>query len=184
MTNRETLKSLIQSEAYRYAEEPFKLASGKMSNHYFNCKTITLHPERLATLAAYTVNEHIPSFLNSPPESVGGLTLGADPVCYAISLHYSSTGNLVYPLIVRKEAKDHGTGKQIEGFADQIKSCLVVDDVITTGGSTMKAVDALRKAGKEITKAICIIDREEGGRELLQENGIELFPLFTKSDFK
>ena len=183
MQQKEKLKSLIKTYAYRYSAEPFKLASGKMSKHYFNCKTITLHPKRLNDLSSYIVNEHIPSFMDTP-EAIGGLTLGSDPICYAISLQYNSMNTLVYPLIVRKEVKGHGTGKQIEGYIDEIRSCLVIDDVITTGGSTMKAVEALRKSGIEISKAISIIDREEGGKELLQSNGIELFPLFRKSDFK
>lgn len=183
MSLKETIFSLIKEHAYKYADEPFTLASGKKSHHYFNCKTITLHPERLTLLAKYLVETHIPSITANQPESVGGLTMGADPICYAVSLEYAHINKNVYPLIVRKEAKDHGTGKQIEGILEGIGQCLIIDDVITTAGSTLKAVAALRKTGIEISMGICLIDREEGGKEALEENGIELFPVFKKSDF-
>lgn len=174
---------LMKEHVYRYAEKPFLLASGKESNHYFNCKEITLHPERLSKLAKAFVDVLIPSFYSGIPESIGGLTLGADSVSYAISLEYAKRNQLVYPLVVRKQVKDHGTKKKIEGFYSIVSSCLVIDDVITTGGSTLQAVEALREAGVRIDQGICILDREEGGRELLLENGIEMHTLFKKSDF-
>ncbi|MCB1190856.1 MAG: orotate phosphoribosyltransferase [Leptospiraceae bacterium] len=176
------LFELMRKDVYRYSSEPFILASGKQSNHYFNCKEITLHPDRLSILASYLVKEHIPSFLLTTPKSVGGLTLGADPISYAISLAYYQNEKIVYPLVVRKEAKGHGTGKKIEGVGNQ-KSCLVVDDVITTGGSTIQAVESLREAGIKVEQGICILDREEGGYEALFEKGIKMFPIFRKSDF-
>jgi len=180
------LFQLMKNHVYRYAEKPFLLASGKESNHYFNCKEITLHPDRLTLLARVFVNDIIPTiqdFSSGIPESVGGLTLGADPVSYAIALEYSKSGKMVYPLVVRKETKDHGTKKKIEGFFQSVKSCLVVDDVITTGGSTLKAVESLREAGLSVDSGICILDREEGGRELLESNGIRMYSIFKKSDF-
>jgi orotate phosphoribosyltransferase len=174
---------LMKEYVYRYSEKPFLLASGKESNHYFNCKEITLHPERLSKLAIAIVDELIPSFYSGIPESIGGLTLGADPISYAISLEYAKRNQLVYPLVVRKQTKDHGTKKKIEGFYSKISSCLVIDDVITTGGSTLQAVEALREEGILVSQGICILDREEGGRELLLENGIEMYSLFKKSEF-
>ena len=92
-------------------------------------------------------------------------------------------GKIVYPLIVRKETKDHGTKKEIEGQVDKVKSCLVVDDVITTGGSTLKAVEALRRAGIKVESGICILDREEGGYESLLASGVQMYPVFKKADF-
>ncbi|MCC6276154.1 MAG: orotate phosphoribosyltransferase [Leptospiraceae bacterium] len=180
---KEKLFKLLKDHAYRYSAEEFTLASGKKSNHYFNCKEITLYPDRLALLALYLVHGHIPSFLSSPPESVGGLTLGADPISYSVALEYAKSGKVVYPLVIRKETKDHGTKKEIEGAAHLVKSCLVIDDVITTGGSTIKAVEALRRAGLGVDKGICILDREEGGNEALTAIGITMFPIFKKSDF-
>lgn len=181
-TYRNQLFLWMKSHVYRYSEAPFRLASGLESHHYFNCKEITLHPERLATLAECFVEEIIPK-LGLDFQAVGGLTLGADPLAYSIALAYQRKGKLIYPLVVRKEAKGHGTGQQIEGFWKETQTCLVVDDVITTGGSTLKAVQALREAGISVTKGICILNREEGGSENLEKSGIQMESIFRKSEF-
>lgn len=133
-------------------------------------------------MAEAILEEIFPS-LKRFPEAVGGLTLGADPIAYALSLAAHSRGKIVYPLIVRKESKEHGLKKRIEGEFERVKSALVVDDVITTAGSTLKAVAALREAGLIVEEAVCIVDREEGGREALEREGILLHSLFRKSDF-
>lgn len=172
----------MKTHVYRYAETPFRLASGLESHHYFNCKEITLHPERLAVLAECMILELIPR-LPGNFDSIGGLTLGADALSYSLPLIYQKQGRLIYPLIVRKETKGHGTGQQIEGFWKEAKQCLVVDDVITTGGSTIRAVNALRSVGIEVTKGICILDREEGGKEALEKTGVYMASLFKKADF-
>jgi orotate phosphoribosyltransferase len=178
------LFTMAKDKIYKYRAEPFLLASGAKSNHYFNCKEITLDPALLSLLAKAMRDELIPSIKGSEsPESIGGLTMGADPICYALSLSFLEQGKTVLPLIVRKEAKDHGTGKKIEGKFDSVKSCLVIDDVITTGGSTLKAVQALRDAGLTVTSGICILDREEGGRENLAKEGVTMFSLWKKSEF-
>lgn len=177
------LRDLARPLIYRYSEKPFLLASGASSHHYFNCKSITLHPERLRLLARVICDETMPAAGLSVPAAVGGLTLGADPICYAVSLYYWEKGKLVYPLIVRKEAKGHGTGRQIEGEVESVREVIVMDDVITTAGSTLKAVEALRGAGLSVKNAVCIVDREEGGRENLAKAGIELFSVFRKSEF-
>jgi orotate phosphoribosyltransferase len=179
---KEKLFEYMKNYAYKYSQEPFKLASGKLSHHYFNCKEILLFPDRLELLANYLISVHLPTY-ELEPESIGGLTMGADPICYAVSLAYQRAGLIVYPLIIRKEAKDHGTKNQIEGAISRVKSCIVVDDVITTGGSTIKAIEALRNNGINVNNAICILDREEGGRDALSALGVKLFPIFKKSDF-
>ncbi|MCG6145675.1 orotate phosphoribosyltransferase [Leptospira bandrabouensis] len=181
-TYRDQLFAWMKSYVYRYSEAPFRLASGLESHHYFNCKEITLHPERLAALAECFVEEIIPK-MGADFQAVGGLTLGADPLAYSIALAYQKKGKLIYPLVVRKEAKGHGTGQQIEGFWKEIKSCLVVDDVITTGGSTLKAVQALREVGISVTQGICILNREEGGAENLEKEGVRMESIFRKSEF-
>ncbi len=181
-TLRFQLLGWMKEYVYRYSETPFRLASGLESHHYFNCKEITLHPERLHTLANCMIEELIPKLAGNF-DSLGGLTLGADPITYAVSLAYQRQGRLAYPLIVRKEAKGHGTGQQIEGYWKVSKKCLVIDDVITTGGSTIKAVNALRAAGIEVTNGICILDREEGGKEALEKIGVHIESLFKKADF-
>ncbi|MCB1178372.1 MAG: orotate phosphoribosyltransferase [Leptospiraceae bacterium] len=179
---RNRLFLLMKNYVYRYSNEQFTLASGKKSYHYFNCKEVLLYPERLTLLAEYLANSHIPKNIGEV-ESVGGLTMGADPISYSLSIEFYKLGKVVYPLVVRKESKDHGTRKQIEGYVSGVKSCLVVDDVITTGGSTLKAVDALRKAGITVDKGICILDREEGGYQRLKDEGVTMFPIFKKSEF-
>ncbi len=170
------------AEVYRYSSEPFKLASGQLSHHYFNCKRITLTPARLALLARVFCDEVIPQS-GPAPEAAGGLTLGADPIAYAVSLAYLAKGQTVYPLIVRKEAKEHGLARRIEGEYQLVKEVLLIDDVVTTAGSSLKAVEAFRAAGLTVRRCICIVDREEGGREALKAAGIDLFAVFKKSDF-
>jgi len=178
------LFELAKDDIYKFRSEPFTLASGQQSQHYFNCKKITLLPGRLALLADAIKNEVIPGFLSEGlPEAVGGLTLGADPISYALSLAYHKDGSQVFPLVVRKEAKGHGTGKQIEGEIEKISEVIVLDDVITTAGSTLKAVQAFRSAGIAVNHAVCIVDREEGGSEALQSENITLHSLYKKSDF-
>ncbi len=168
---------------YMYSEKPFQLSSGKLSHHYFNCKKITLNPELLYLTAMAICEELIPMNQLPIPEAVGGLTLGADPLAYAISLYLYKKNIICYPNIVRKEVKAYGTQKQIEGELENFKEVVVLDDVVTTGASTLKAVEAFRKAGKIVRYAICIIDREEGGRELLKQENIELYSLWKKKDF-
>ena len=180
-----SLFSLIQAHAYAYRQEPFTLASGRRSHHYFNCKKITLHPARLSLLCDEIYRRFFSEGKLALPEAVGGLTLGADPISYGLVLALHARNHLCYPLIVRKEAKGHGTGKQIEGEVEAISGAevLALDDVITTGGSTLKAVIALREAGFVVRQALCIIDREEGGVQNLKSEGVELLSLFRKSDF-
>ncbi|MBI3394989.1 MAG: orotate phosphoribosyltransferase [Spirochaetia bacterium] len=177
------LYGLVRSLAYRYDEKPFLLASGRTSHHYFNCKVITLHPERLQLLSHVLRDELLPSSGIADFEAVGGLTLGADPIAYGLCLAFLDKHRVVYPLIVRKEAKDHGTGRRIEGETTGVKRVVVLDDVVTTAGSTLKAVSALREAGLIVEHAVAILDREEGGREALQKEGIALHSVFKKSDF-
>lgn len=178
------LKKYIQEHVYRFSEVPFKLASGIESHHYFNCKVLTLHPIWLAKLAEAIVTEVFPKIkLQHSLEAVGGLTLGADPISYAVSLAFAKQGKTIFPLVVRKETKAHGTGNQIEGFVKSVKNCLVLEDVVTTGGSTLKAVAALRAGNIEVQEGICILDREEGGIEALKKEGIQMVSLFKRSDF-
>lgn len=122
-----------------------------------------------------------------PVDAVGGLTLGADPISYAIA-HASAleaeagTGGMVRSFTVRKETKQHGTGKLIEGPFQAGDQVVVVEDVITTGGSALKAVEAVRAAGGRILGVLALVDREEGGREALEAAGLRVISLVTASD--
>ena len=115
-------------------------------------------------------------------DAVGGLTLGADPIAYAISYASAQSRSPIRAFTVRKEAKAHGTGKLIEGPFRAGDRVAVVEDVITTGGSAARAVEAIRAAGGEIVGVLALVDREEGGREALEEKGLRVMSLVTATD--
>lgn len=187
-----TLKHAIRKFSYRENhEQPFTLASGKTSPYYFDLKQTLLQPEYLA-LAGEIVSRVIAQRYTGRVV-VAGLTMGADPIIYAACLtnqkFYTVNAEApteFLPAIVRKEAKDHGTEKKIEMLKgiDTATPCVVVDDVITTASSTLKALAAMREAGFSIRHAICILDRGEGGRETLLSHGVELLPVFTAAEFR
>lgn len=116
------------------------------------------------------------------PDSVGGLTLGADPVSYAISYASAAQGKAVRAFTVRKEAKTHGTGKLIEGPFEKTDRVVVIEDVITTGGSALKAADAIRAAGATILGVLAVVDREEGGREAIEATGLQVASIARASE--
>jgi len=115
-------------------------------------------------------------------DAVGGLTLGADPIAYAISYASAQTATPIRAFTVRKEAKAHGTGKLIEGPFRSGDRVAVVEDVITTGGSAARAVDAIRDAGGDVAGVLALVDRGEGGRETLEEKGLRVISLVTAAD--
>jgi orotate phosphoribosyltransferase len=115
-------------------------------------------------------------------DAVGGLTLGADPIAYAISYASAGSASPIRAFTVRKEAKAHGTGKLIEGPFHAGDRVVVVEDVITTGGSAARAVDAVRNAGGEVVGVLALVDREEGGREALEEKGLRVMSLVSATD--
>lgn len=159
---KERLIRLIYEKAFRYSETPcFKLTSGKVSNYYFNCKTVTLSPEGL-----YLIGNIIYEMI-APLEvkAIGGLTLGADPIAMAVSYTSYLRGNPIEAFVVRKQPKQHGTMQWIEGNVKEGDSVVVVDDVITTGSSTIKAITHLKESGVFVKKVVVLVDRQEGGRE-------------------
>ncbi len=160
----------------------FVLASGRRSNLYVDCRLTAMHPEGQlligrAGLAALRE-------CGWPVDSVGGLTLGADPIAYAIAhasalAHERGDGEMVRGFTIRKEAKQHGTGKLIEGPFSAGDNVVVVEDVITTGGSALKAVEAIRAAGGNVQGVLALVDRQEGGREALETAGLKVMSLVT-----
>ncbi len=177
---RTDLISLIRKLSYR--EGDFTLASGKKSKFYIDLKATTLHPEgahligKLAVALARDEGIRV--------EGVGGLTLGADPLATAISLAARSE-NLVWPaFIVRKEPKDHGTARYIEGTENLRpgSELWVLEDVVTTGGSSQKAIERLREAGFKVNSVLTVVDREQGGREALEKLGVRLSSLVKFSE--
>ena len=170
---KEELLELLKKDAYKKGE--FKLSSGKTSEHYVNCKPVTLTGRGL-TLASLLMLMHVKT------DYVAGLTLGADPLVSGVALVSALDNRLVNGLIVRKEAKGHGTQAWIEGpLPKEGTKITVLEDVITTGGSAIKAVKRLRDAGYEVNKVISIVDRQEDGEAdtAMKLAGLELVSLFT-----
>ena len=174
---KEELLELLKKDAYKKGE--YKLSSGKASEHYVNCKPVILSGRGL-TLASLLLLKEVNTNV------VGGLTLGADPLVSGVSLVSALDGRLVNALIVRKEAKGQGTGAWIEGpLPPQGTRVTVLEDVITTGGSSIKAVEKLRDAGYVVDRVVAIVDRQEDGEAdiAMKEAGLELRSLFSLRDF-
>jgi orotate phosphoribosyltransferase len=147
---------------------------------YIDARLTTMSPDGLATigpLALAAIHD-----AGWSPNSVGGLTLGADPVSYAIAYASALAGRPLQSFTVRKETKAHGTGKLIEGPFRPGDSVVIVEDVITTGSSALKAVDAIRAAGGTVLGILAVVDREEGGRELLNSAGHVVVSLTRASE--
>lgn len=155
----------------------FTLASGKQSDLYIDCRPTTMHPEGLALIGPLGL--HAISARSWRPDSVGGLTLGADPVSYAIAYASQLAGLPVRAFTVRKEAKSHGTGKVIEGAFESGDRIVVIEDVITTGGSALRAAEAIRAAGGKVIGVLAVVDRAEGGRATIEAAGFEVEALVT-----
>ena len=170
---KEELLELLKKDAYKKGD--FTLSSGKTSEHYVNCKPVTLSGRGL-TLASLLMLMYVET------DVVAGLTLGADPLVSGVSLVSALDRRLVNGLIVRKEAKGHGTQAWIEGpLPKEGTKITVLEDVITTGGSAIKAVKRLRDAGYEVNKVVSIVDRQEDGEAdtAMKLAGLELVSLFT-----
>ena len=168
---KDELLYFLKKDAYKKGE--FKLSSGKTSDHYVNCKPVTLTGRGL-TLTSLLMLEHIETRV------VGGLTLGADPLVSGVAVVSALDKTVINGLIVRKEPKGHGTGAWIEGpeFPKGTR-VTVLEDVVTTGGSAIKAAEKLRDAGYVVERVVAIIDRQEGGADAMKEAGLELKSIFT-----
>ena len=169
---RKELLSLLKTYAYKKGE--YTLSSGKKSEHYVNCKPVTLSARGI-TLASLLMLKEV----DTP--YVAGLTLGADPLVSGVALVSALENKMVNALIVRKEAKGHGTQAWIEGLLPAEKTEItVLEDVITTGGSAVKAVHKLRDAGYVVNRIVSIVDRQEGTEadDLMKKEGLELYSIF------
>ena len=171
---KEELLELLKKDAYKKGE--FTLSSGKTSEHYVNCKPVTLSGRGL-TLASLLMLMYVET------DVVAGLTLGADPLVSGVSLVSALDRRLINGLIIRKEAKGHGTQAWIEGpLPKEGTKITVLEDVTTTGGSAIKAVEKLREAGYVVDRVVTIIDREEGADALMKETELELCSILKLSD--
>ena len=177
------LKALLLKKSVRTGD--FTLASGKKSDLYIDCRVTAMDPFGAALIGELgwdAVRSKIHSEKLSI-QAIGGMTLGADPISLAIGIASarSHPEEALQVFTVRKEPKGHGAGKQIEGNFSTGDNIVVVDDVITTGGSTIKAVEAIESAGGHVKFCIVLVDREEGGREAIEARGIHVIPLFTRT---
>jgi orotate phosphoribosyltransferase len=167
---KEELLELLKKDAYRKGE--FTLSSGKTSEHYINCKPVVLTGRGL-TLASLLMLMHVDTTY------VAGLTLGADPLVSGVSLVSALDNRLVNALIVRKEPKGHGTGAWIEGkLPPEGTEITILEDVITTGGSSIKAAQKVIDAGYKVKRIVSIVDRQEGGSEAIEKAGFESISIF------
>jgi orotate phosphoribosyltransferase len=209
--NRTALLNLIATHSFKLGD--FTLASGQKSDYYIDCRITTLHAEggRLSGLVLYDL---IHNYIPNPEkiEAVGGLTMGADPLvsntasasAWTLADHFeiielSNTLNmgeedpdpgpaptLIHGFLVRKAEKTHGTGRRIEGFLKPGAHVVIVDDVCTTGGSTITAIEATREAGMHVAGVLCLVDREQGGRANIEAAipGVPFLSVFTATDVR
>lgn len=173
--DRVRLRHLLRERSLRRGE--FVLASGKHSNYYIDARLTTMSGEGQMMIGRVALIElHAHGWL---PTHVGGLTLGADPVAYAIAHTAAMSGRPIDAFTVRKEAKDHGTGRLIEGADLEGMQVVVVEDVITTGDSARRAIKAVTDAGATVLGVLAVVDRSEGGRESLEGEGHAVIALAT-----
>ncbi|MDD2628892.1 MAG: orotate phosphoribosyltransferase [Limnochordia bacterium] len=174
---RQELLHEIKTKAYR--EGQFRLASGQMSDYYIDCRKVTLSP------AGWLIGKIILDMVKDTRiDAVGGLTLGADPIIGAVTALSYETPHPIDGFIVRKQAKDHGTGSLIEGPLQKGAQVLIVDDVLTKGGSVLSAIETVEDAGCTVAKVIVIVNRRQGGDELLLENGYNFTPIFQIEEIR
>ena len=178
MPDHDRLLTLLAERSARRGH--FTLASGRQSTLYIDARLTTMSPDGLALVGPLGL-----SALDAAGwtiDAAGGLTLGADPVSYAIAYASALAGTPIRAFTVRKEAKAHGTGRLIEGPFRQGDRVAVIEDVITTGGSALRAVEAVRNAGGEVVGVLALVDREEGGRQVLEGAGLPVISLARASD--
>jgi orotate phosphoribosyltransferase len=177
---RKKLLHLLRQKSYQFCPDPpFTLVSGKKSPYYIDSKP-TMHDPEGKTLIGEIVFEMVK---NLKVDAIGGLTMGADPVAIAASLISFQKGKPIKSFSVRKTAKEHGTGKRIEGEIQPGARVVIVDDVITTGNSVIDAIKATKELGLEIIEVIVLVDRQEGGRENIEKYA-PVNAIFTLQDFK
>ena len=171
--DREKLVALLAERSARRGD--FTLASGRQSTLYIDARLTTMSPDGLALIGPLALAALKDASWN--PDAVGGLTLGADPISYAIAYASANTSMPVRAFTVRKQAKLHGTGRLIEGPFREHDHVVVVEDVITTGSSALQAVDVIRLAGGTVLGVLALVDREEGGRDTLLSSGLQVLTL-------
>lgn len=176
------LLELVRQHAYRYSPDaPFQLASGRHSPHYVDLRALLCLPEALVATGTI-IFERIKQFereTNTKVQAIGGPAEGAIPIAAAVAYHSEQVSEPIETFYVRKEPKGHGLKKWVEGHGKAGSQVVVVDDVVTTGGSTLKAIQAAQDHGFQVVKIIALVDRLEGGHEQLSNLGVPYEAVFT-----
>ncbi len=175
--DKQALVDLIREKALQFGD--FTLASGKKASFYLDCRKVTLDSAG-ANLIAHGMLEMIGEEL---PDAVGGMAIGADPITAAVITVAGQQDKPLAGFIVRKESKEYGTGRDVEGPVTSGQNAIIVEDVVTTGGSSLKAIKKVEAAGLKVVGVLAIIDRLSGGKEAFAEAGYELRTLLTIRDF-
>jgi orotate phosphoribosyltransferase len=178
MTDHSSLITLLGSRSVRRGR--FTLASGKTSTFYIDARLTTMSPEGLSLIGPLGLAALRTAGWQA--DAVGGLTLGADPIAYAISYASARLDKPLKAFTVRKDAKAHGTGKVIEGPFSAGDRVVIVEDVITTGGSALRAVEAVRHEQGIVVGVLALVDREEGGRQSIEAAGVEVMSMARASE--
>ena len=176
---RQELLRLLATKSFRLGD--FKLASGRTSDYYIDCRTTTLDARGAQLTGQVFLDEIRARGWNA--QAIGGLTMGADPIVVAVAV----TSGTLHGFLVRKAEKQHGMGRRIEGFQEKGARVVIVDDVCTTGGSTIQAIEAAREFGFEIVGVMCLVEREEAGGRVDVEKAASPAPfvaVFTAQDVK
>lgn len=181
--SRDQLLALLAINSFRLGD--FTLSSGLKSDYYIDCRTTTLHA-RGAELTGHVFYDLIRE-QGWRPQTIGGLTMGADPIVVAVAVISSQAGTPIHGFLVRKSEKAHGMGRRVEGFQEKGASVVIVDDVCTTGGSTIQAIEAAREFGFQIAGAVCLVERlEAGGRPAVEKaaSPAPFISVFTSDEVK
>lgn len=171
------LVEIVREKGLKFGD--FTLASGKKARFYLDCRKVTLSSEG-ALQVALGILEMLGEDL---PDAVGGMAIGADPISAATITMAACRGQSLAGFIVRKESKQHGTGQDVEGPVTPGQTCVIVEDVVTTGGSSLKAIEKVEAAGLKVREVIAIVDRLEGGKQAFAAAGYPLRTLLTIEDF-
>jgi orotate phosphoribosyltransferase len=176
---KEELIALLREKSFKYTPEPsFKLVSGRVSRFYVNCKPTTLNPRGMFLVGHLMFD----AIADLKPDGVGGLTFGADPIAMATAFASALKGAPINAFSIRKTRKDHGIAQWVEGDLPQDARVVVIDDVATTGGSTIKAIQRARENGLEVVRAVVLVDRQEGGLDHIREHVADTRALITRDE--
>jgi len=176
---KQELIDILCRQSFKYTEEPsFKLVSGRMSRFYVNCKPTTLSARGMY-LVGHLMFDQIK---DSPVSAVGGLTFGADPIAVATAFASATTARPVNAFSIRKSRKDHGIIRWVEGDVQPGQPVVIIDDVATTGGSTIKAIERAQSEGLEVVKSVILVDRQEGGLENIRKHVEDVTAIVTRDD--